>query len=517
MTLHFIPPQLLSYALHRQSVLVDGIKLNEEKGYSAYLYMLEGYCIIDQQARYDQMRLFMNVGCIIVIIAIVIASPVILVAVHDRICKYLKGNKLFFAWSLLLVSSIAASIMFVHDGITIYRGLWGIGDLMLYFWIFAFLHAALPCLDLLSMICALVYLRPYQRERFPIPELFKFINKLIKVPCSCGRQCAAQNGEENLQQQRVPLLDEDGAAQNEAENQQQQREPEDGTAQNEAENQQQQREPLFGRQVERKRGWCTVLCCSECLVLLFGMVFFSLFLQLSSFHSMYILLGAISTPVGTISITTFYIACLFSLIAVVAIALKSTNNPDYYKWDTFKWINVFKCILPILVAVLLFASMGLFIAYFYNYIQSFSNHGGYLVLIGNILPSAVVGLGGFFSSRLIKYIEDPAGQNVQPEQAPPPPAQPAQAPPPPAQAAQAPPPPAQPAQAPPPPAQAAQAPPPPAQPAQAPPPPAQAAQAPPPPAQPAQAPPPPAQPVQAPPPPAQPAQAPPPPALKAGP
>ena len=63
-------------------------------------------------------------------------------------------------------------------------------------------------------------------------------------------------------------------------------------------------------------------------------------MELGSFHALYMLLGAISTPVETLSITTLYTACYFCLIALIAIVLKITNNPDYYELKKFMFASV---------------------------------------------------------------------------------------------------------------------------------------------------------------------------------
>ena len=154
-------------------------------------------------------------------------------------------------------------------------------------------------------------------------------------------------------------------------------------------------------------------CCSECLVFLFGTFSLSLFLQLVCFHSMYIILGALRTPIETISITTFYIADFFCFVAFFAIVLKSTNNPEYYKLKDCKslFVNCLKCICTLIAAVLFIAAAILFILYFQNYVimvQQYSNDGGFLAIIGSILPFALVSFGGYCATRLIGCIKDPA-------------------------------------------------------------------------------------------------------------
>lgn len=236
--------------------------MSKEKGYSAYVFSTDApsdYCVIDQEEAYAKLRLYANVGSMILSITIMIASPLTLVAVYDFACKNLKGNSIFIAWSLMFVSGIAACLMFVYDGFTIGYNIIlypsspkGVGfhDIFIYFIVFAVFLGVLLLGDLFLMICALMYLQPSQHQRFPTPELFKFFKTIFSKICFCCRPQA----EADLQQ-----------------------------------------------------GWRKKLresCCSECLVLLFGMVYFTLFMELASFHLLYMLLGAISTPVETLSIAT---------------------------------------------------------------------------------------------------------------------------------------------------------------------------------------------------------------------
>ena len=352
------------------------MKENKEKGYSAYIFSTDkssDYCIIDQESLYAKLRLYVNVASMILSIAIMIASPLTLVAVYDYACKNLSGSWLFFAWSLMFVSGIAACLILVFDGFTIVYNLHlypstsnGVGfhDIFIYFIFFAAFLCILPIFDVIALIFALMCLQPSQREKFPVPELFKFCKKFLCcsycIGCT-GRGQARQGSGADTQ----PLL-------------------EGG----------------------RVRNWLRESCCSECIVLLVGTFSFTLFMQLGSFHALYILLGAICTPVESLSITSFYTACFFCLIALVAIVLKTTNKADYYQ--EFKWINVCKCILPIVATILFIISLALFIGYFYNYIimvKSYSNNGGFLAILGSILPSALVALGGFGGTRLLKCID----------------------------------------------------------------------------------------------------------------
>ena len=136
------------------------------------------------------------------------------------------------------------------------------------------------------------------------------------------------------------------------------------------------------------------------VILLLGSVSFTFFLQLSSFHSVYILLGILSTPVETLSVTTFYIACFFCLVAFNAFVLKLTDN---------KKINMCKVVFSVLTGCVFIACAVLFVMFFYNYItmvQSYKS-GGFLTIVGRILPAVCVTVGGYVGTKLLDCIKIP--------------------------------------------------------------------------------------------------------------
>ena len=331
-------------------------------GYSAFIFgeKAPDYCVFDQEDRYENQRMYMNIGCILLLFVILLASPVCLIAAYDYF-NGKEGNVLFFLWSFLFVSAVAACMMLVYDIFTIifnimlYPSTPGkpYFDIFIFFVFFAALLGFLVLVDFLFTILALMVLRRSNRRKFPTPELIKVVKRIISnILCFCIK-CGNKEGE-----------------------------------------------------AERER---EELCRSECLTLLFAYTFFTLFMQLSSFHLLHIVLASICTPVETLSITSFYMACFFCVVAFIAIVFKATNSQEYYQ--TFKKENVAKCACILLAAALFIASMVLFIIFFYNYVimvQSYTKNGGILVVIGSILPSALVSFGGFCGTRLIKYVQDPS-------------------------------------------------------------------------------------------------------------
>ena len=139
------------------------------------------------------------------------------------------------------------------------------------------------------------------------------------------------------------------------------------------------------------------------------MYLFMLFLQLMSFHSVYIVLGTIATPVETLSLTTFYIALFFNLVAFIAVFLKATDDIDYNQkcgWKELICITM-KCLLPLLAVGLFAVCAFFFVIYFSNYltvIQGSNNSVGILSVLGSILPSALIGLAGFCGTRIMNCI-----------------------------------------------------------------------------------------------------------------
>ena len=224
------------------------------------------------------------------VLCIMFATPLVFDAVYDNFCKKMKKNEnmLFFVWSTLIVSALAACLVLANDIIMIVQNIplypstsnsEGFHDIYEYFIVATCLMGVVLVYNLISLICLK---KKHKDDDFPIPTLLKVISNLL-------RKCVTSN---QGNYQRLPENDDD---------------------------------------LGERRGTCVNLCCSDCIVLLLAVYGFMLFFQLMSFHSLYIVLGAITTPVQTISLTTFYIALFFSVVAFIAMFLKSTNDSDYYR------------------------------------------------------------------------------------------------------------------------------------------------------------------------------------------
>ncbi len=376
--------------------------MDKEKGFSVYFFEDDNpsdFCIIDQESDYSKQRLYMNVGAVILVIAVMLATPVTLVGVYDTFHKKVEGNKMYFVWSIVTVSSVATGLMIVIDvktvliNITLYpknKADPGYHDIYIYFILSSAALGVIVLGDTIVTIVALVYVKPVGDRKFPIPELFKFIKFLLSC-CGCCRSCEGRGrAQADRRPENQPLLVEEGGNQENA---------------------------VQGGEVAVVQGNAGAqrlrvqqLCCSECLVLLLGSVFFTLFLQLTSFHSVYILLGTIGTPVQTLSITSFYIATYFCLVAFIAVVLKSTDKQEYYSLKDFKLSNLIKCLVILTSAGLFITCAVFFVIYFYNYtvmVQGYHNSGGIFGIVGSLLPSLLVVFGGWCGTKLIKCIKPP--------------------------------------------------------------------------------------------------------------
>ena len=357
------------------------MQLDTEKGFSVYFFVNKSsdYCIIDKEDEYSSQRNCMNIGSILLTIAVLFAIPLVLVAVYERFCEKMTDsqNMRSIVWSIMFVSAVCAGIMFIYDVYTAILNIplypskpsgKGYHSIFIYFVIFGVFLVALIVGDMVLMGSALYYIiKRMKGKPFPIPKLFAHIGSCLGNLCYCCFGCCKGAGNRG------------GALES-----QQAGDPPAGD------------QPAAPAAVGQGQQW------SKCVVviLLLGSVSFTFFLQLSSFHSVYILLGILTTPVETLSVTTFYIAYFFCMVAFTAFVLKMTDNEDK---------NVLKIILSVLTGCIFIACAVLFMMFFHNYIimvQSYQ-HGGFLTIIGSVLPSAVVTAGGYIGTKLLDCIKTP--------------------------------------------------------------------------------------------------------------
>ena len=141
--------------------------------------------------------------------------------------------------------------------------------------------------------------------------------------------------------------------------------------------------------------------------------FFTVFLVLVSFHSVYIILGAVAAPVVVLSHASFYIAAFICLIMFMAFFLKFTNMSECEKLrkeplTKKRCMNHAQYSLAVFSAFFLVPCVfgfGLFYYFFTNMVQDYRKDGDILSILGAFLPSAVVGFVGFCGNRLMKCVD----------------------------------------------------------------------------------------------------------------
>ena len=417
------------------------MQLDTEKGYSVYYFgdKESDYCVIDQDDEYYQQRLNMNVGSIVLVVCIMLAIPLIFVTVHDNFCKKMTKNKnmLFFVWSTLVVAASCALPILILDVMTYVYNInfyssGSFNDIHTYFILFISLIGVVLVLNLVTLAASLAYLKHKDTDEiFPIPKILKFRKR-----CCCVRCCSQERTEDPQVRTGDPQVrtgdtqvrtgdpqERTGDPQERTEDCQERTEdpqvrtgdPQARTGDSQArtgDSQVRTGDPQERTGDPQETGGTFLeLCWSDCIVLLIAMYLFMLFLQLMSFHSVYIVLGTIATPVKTLSLTTFYIALFFSLVAFVAVFLKATDDIIIDYNQSCEWKNAvciaMKYLLPLLVVGLFAVCAFFFVRYFSNYltvIQGSNNSVGILSVLGSILPSALIGLAGFCGTRIMNCI-----------------------------------------------------------------------------------------------------------------
>ena len=140
--------------------------------------------------------------------------------------------------------------------------------------------------------------------------------------------------------------------------------------------------------------------------------FFTVFLVLVSFHSVYIILGAVAAPVVVLSHASFYIAAFICLIMFMAFFLKFTNMSECEKLRKEPFTKK-RCMSHAQYSLAVFSAFflvpcvfgfGLFY-FFTNMVQDYCKDGDILSILGSFLQSAVVGSVGFCGNRLMKCVD----------------------------------------------------------------------------------------------------------------
>ena len=345
--------------MHKTKVESDGIS-STEKGYSVY-YMdpkiWSQYCVINYETPiYMTQRYILNVGTLIFVIVAVIGSPLIFIALYRSILEESKkhNSSKFIIWSAGFSSTIASGAIIANDIITIYhlfKSKLYPKDTDQFIDLYYFSITFTSMLGILLVANCVTFLLPmcYISSN---PDL----EKKLELPQCCNAlanklNCCCPCALKNL-------------------------------------------------------------LCRECAALFISHVGCSYFLELLAFHILYIVLGAIVTPVETLSTIFFYMAIYFFFVVIGAITLRA--------WDTLffkkKWHNFCFCYVPLLILVLLFLfCFGGFIYYFQTYItlvQTYSTSQGIWHVIGSILPTAIVTSLGIWGKHLLDKMKQQANVNT---------------------------------------------------------------------------------------------------------
>ncbi len=147
--------------------------------------------------------------------------------------------------------------------------------------------------------------------------------------------------------------------------------------------------------------------CAKCIALAFGYTIIVHFLQIISFHVVYIMLGAIAAPTETLSVLCSFITAYLFAVIYVAIILKFLDKDNYFKKNLC--LDFTLCILPLSVAgIALIVSIALFTAFFYSFnivMEITSRSEGLWGVVKSFLPALFVAFLGFCGSKLLTYIE----------------------------------------------------------------------------------------------------------------
>ena len=161
---------------------------------------------------------------------------------------------------------------------------------------------------------------------------------------------------------------------------------------------------------ERSAGTCCCCgyhkgCCRYCIAIALGYTIVVHFLQLLSFHVVYIILGAIALPFETLSVLCNYVTAYLFAVIYIAVILKYMNKVYFQNYIS---LNFLCCILPLLIGGLsLITGVACFTALFYRFTEVMeftSQNEGVLGVVKSFLPSLFVTLLGFIGHKILKRI-----------------------------------------------------------------------------------------------------------------
>ncbi len=99
--------QLLSYAIHRKSVADNGINLQDDSGYSVYVFNTSNpsdYCVFDEVPNFARMRVLFFTAFVLLELTSIFSIPVLLASVYGEFKEKMeKGNLRYFVWASLII------------------------------------------------------------------------------------------------------------------------------------------------------------------------------------------------------------------------------------------------------------------------------------------------------------------------------------------------------------------------------------------------------------------------------
>ncbi len=352
------------YALGKKKIFDQEIR-PDDRGYSIYYYIPNTpskYCVLYHEHSYISHRYLLNVGSLLLIIFSVLGFPLLFVELYKPVVNKLNGPSgsdywRFIAWSVVFVSFFVNCLIIVNNAIILKEiiGQYDSSslDILIFTLVFSVFCFGVWILDFFGCTFAIAYMHFYKEDfpkNFPTPIL---LTKLLEK-----FQCCCCNGG----------LDEDAG--------------------------------------DNERNRKNNKCCPKCIAIALGYTIFVHFLQLTSFHVVYIMLGAIAAPGETLSVFCSFITAYIFAVIYVAVIFKYLSI-EHFK-DRVTW-NFVLCIIPLgFAGVTLIGSVALFTAFFYKFsivMEITSTNEGLWGLVKSFLPTLLVAFLGFCGHKLLKYIK----------------------------------------------------------------------------------------------------------------
>ena len=353
--------QLLSYAVHRNTAITNGIDSTIESGYSVYVFNSNpsDYCIFDEVSSFLLLRRLLCIAFVLLEISSVFSIPLLLASMYDEFKEKMsstdnngKEKKLrYFVWATLILIVPIILLLFCCNGYAIYNGLrtppTNFNDIIAAFVVMAVAMVVFPVVDTLAAIYVVIRFHFITGPQHEI-NCFGF--------------------------------------------------------------------PNFAN----TEGKCIRL---KNVIHVGTIVAVTWFTQLALFNCIYVFIGVIAAPVETGSLLLLYITSLFALISFFAVILKvfhktlpAAAQPREAAQLNNRQVQItyargclcFTCLVPYVFLVCVLAiGIGVFVTFMYVYIvlnQEYRNNRGILTFLGALLPSLLASASGLFWTQVMGCI-----------------------------------------------------------------------------------------------------------------